>query len=67
MNLIGDNLEVQIIDGKIHLVIDPTQTVARKEEKERTELVASSRGWTGWTRLDGHMLKFSVNVVKTRY
>jgi len=56
------NLEVKMIDGKLHLIVDVDQEPLPLKEGKKMRLVASSKGFQTLMLPNGKSVKVSVNI-----
>ena len=56
------NLEVKMIEGKLHLIVDVDQEPLPLKEGKKMRLVASSKGFQTLMLPNGKSVKVSVNI-----
>ena len=59
-----DNVEVKIIDGKLHLIVDTSVPMRAPKEGKKMHILASSKGFQTLLLPSGDALKVSLNVGK---
>ena len=57
-----DNVEVKIVDGKLHLIIDTTLPMRPPKEGKKMSMLATSKGFQTLLLPNGTQLKLSLNV-----
>ena len=56
------NLDVKVIDGKLHMIVDVEREALPLKEGKKMRLLASSRGFQTLMLPNGKSVKVSVNI-----